>query len=353
MMSCFSGGRLFPVFSLLLPLLVVAACGSGLKIQKYSFAAKTPPVQAVVVLPPDFYFRGMQAYQVYEKWMDFVHLLADESDVVILAPDEFKVLVSGPITSLAHETDIVTQLKRYGVSLDNAVAVKLSLTESWQQASSVVSATETTSHAGRSDYESEVEFSADVFHVGTNNPILTLSRKRDLKGGLDPTDSDARPDITQFGRDNMKALLGVLGRDFILTKKSAAAPGLNIAVADNALESLWYRWGELATLDSLLAQKDDMERDAALRGRVSYRYPTLDRSQLRAFLKYKSGLPVLEAPADSGLKAGDRIIKADGKEIQREYQLRREVRAQAAIASPLDLEVLRDDQTVTVTLRTR
>jgi len=91
--------------------LVSTACGGALKVKEYTFCKEAPPVDAIVILHPDFYFRGMESHQVYEKWMDLAHRLTKRTGVVVIAPDEYTTLTDGMVTNLAYETDLATVLK--------------------------------------------------------------------------------------------------------------------------------------------------------------------------------------------------------------------------------------------------
>jgi len=337
--------------SLLVALLVTAAasgCGGSKHIRMYSYAENLPPVHAIVILQPDFYFRGMESYQAYEKWMDLAHQLSDKTDLVVIGPDEVRVLVTGVVTSLSHETDVLTVLKRYGIKPQNTIALKVMLTESWQQVQSVISNKEK-SRAGRAEFESELSFCADAFQVDTSHPVFSLTETVTLKLVHSPNESDARPAITSFAAANYDRLISVLKRDFDAAGRSTDPRGAT--VMENPLECKKYRYQTMPTLEESLAQKDEIEQDAALRGRVTYRFPTLERGLIRKLFKGGSGLLVAGAEACSALRPDDRILKADGLGLTREYQFSRAISAAVAAQRAVSLEVLRDGKTVTVEYR--
>lgn len=328
--------------------LSIASCGGGHEIKKYSYAAQMPEVKAIVILQPEFYFRQMQSYQVFAKWMDFAHMIGSRTGAIVVGPDEVRVLVEGVVTSLAHETNVLTLLKKYGVKPENAVAIKFQLTESWQQVQSVIS-NEKSSQVGRVQFDSDFAFSGDVFRVDTSHPLFSVSHAVSQTISVSPTEGDSRPEITQYAKLNYAKVLGYLVRQFGVPDAPVGEPA--VTLVENPLEALDYQYQTLPVLKDILEQKDEIERDAAIRSLITYRHPDLDRGHVRTLTKQREGILVTSAQGCSGLQAGDRVVKAAGDEVRRTYQFERAVRGALATGKQLSLDVVRDGSTVSVDYR--
>ena len=330
--------------------LCLSACGGSLKVKEYSFCREAPRVDAIVILHPEFYFRGMESHQVYEKWMDVAHRLADGTGAVVIAPDEYTTLTTGMVTDLAYETDVATVLKPYGVSVDNTVAVRLMLVESWQEVQKVVTKKDKR-RVSRPEFESEMKFTADVYHVGTSRPLLTYADGSSGTVYDEPNEADPRPEITSFAVRNYNGLIGAL-KSKLKVRGRVEAP-FTLTLAENPLESLDYRYQTLPPLKTTLEKRDELERDAVIRARITYRYPTLERGAVRRLQGGTKGLLVTSASPCTNLKAGDEILEAGGIAMRREYHLRSVLSRTSSSAQPVKLKVLRDGSAATITVNCR
>ncbi len=325
--------------------LVSTACGGALKVKEYTFCKEAPPVDAIVILHPDFYFRGMESHQVYEKWMDLAHRLTKRTGVVVIAPDEYTTLTDGMVTNLAYETDLATVLKPYGLKVENTIALRLMLVESWQEVQKVVTKKDK-KRASRAEFESEMKFTADVYHVGTSQPLLTYADGVSGTVYDEPDEADPRPEITSFALRNYNGLIQALQSK--LKVRSRAGSAVKLGLAENPLESLDYQYQTLPPLRKTLEKKDDLERDAVIRARITYRYPTLERGAVRKLQAGTKGVLVTGAAPCTNLKPGDVILEADGVPIRREYHLRGLPAFTAAAPGAPTLKVLRESSTVTI-----
>lgn len=317
--------------------LMLAGCGSGLSVKKYEYLSKAPAVRAVVILQPECYFRNMASYQVYQTWNDLAREFTQRSGVIIIGPDEYRVLVKGLLTNLVQETDLEVVLARYGVKPDEAVAIRTTLTESWQQAERAI-INEDGSRGLAAEFESKFEFGADVYHVGTSRPLLSLVKNHEVRGSQLPTSSDARPEFTQFARSSY----GSLVEQLLVEMKLASGSVLGgISVLESPLQAIEYAFQELPPLSVKLEQLDEMDRDARVQGLIEHRAPSLERGLLRQALKAEPGLLVTVAPGCSNLQAGDLLLQADGEVIFRPYQLLRSAWAALRSGKPLALRFRR------------
>lgn len=333
---------------LLLGALFAASCGGGIVYKKFSYAEKVKRVKALVIVQPDLAFRGMQAHQVFERWMDFMHKLSRETDLILIGPDEYRVLTSGVVTDLIHETDLATQLKKYGVSPQETVAVKVMLLESWQQVQSVVSNRDK-SRRGISEYDSEIEFSADAYLVSNSKPLFSIAHRVSETLFALPGECDPRPEITTFADEHYALLIDKLVDELGARKIDPGKTQWPVTALETPREALDYRYQALTPLKISLEEMDEMDKDVVLNGRVCYRHPNLDRGASRALLRMNDGLYVQKAETCSGLESGDWLLKAGGADVKRTYQVLRAVRGFATTGTALEFEVKRKGNVRTVT----
>ena len=332
----------------MLSMTLLSACSASLTIETFPAAEETKPVKAVVLLPPDFYYRGMQAFHVYEKWMDLARLIALHTNAVAFGPDEVRILAS-QVDDLLHDTDIRSTLKPYNIDPSEVVAVKIDLFESWQEGQSLVRHEKVVGvYIGKKVLESDLRISLTVYQIESTRPVVAVkSRFEPDDDDPIPSAGDSRPELTRFARDASAELLRYMGADLKLLTYSAD-PIQQEEFIENPLESLPYRHDKLPPLADLLAKMDDLDRDVALRARIDYRYPNLDREAVRAIMDGLSGLYVLNPRPCSNLQVGDIVRTANGRVVTREYQIEREVAFSRASRSPMKLAVLRDGQTIQV-----
>lgn len=326
--------------------LLVTCCGGSFLSQEYEYLPQVKKVDAIVLLHPSFYFRGMKSHQVYERWMTLADDLARNTGALIIGPDEYRTMTTGMLTDLAHETDVPVTLKRYGISAENAVAIRLTLTESWQEVERTVSG-KGKSYKGRGEFRSDVEFVADVYHLATSKPLLTA--KNSFSGVLrgDARPGDAHPGMTRFAAESYHYLTVRLASHF---EFPALPPTVDVRGLANPLEVENYRHEKLPSFGEELARKDEMDRDAMRVNRILFRYPEILRGQRRLLQKGLHGILVQRAARCTGLKEGDFVVAADAAKVTREYHLNG-IRLLLAAGRQVTFEVLRGKNREKVTTR--
>lgn len=324
-------------------LTALAACAGSARLQTYPASRTLPEVKAVVLLPPEIFFRGMKAYQVFEKWIDLADALTARSGVVVVGPDEFNVITSQAVTDLAHETNIPAVLGKFGIDSDNALALKLTLTEAWQEGSCEISSEHGAKMVG-TPYESEFMLSAEVYHVSTTAPVLTFSDSLRLTTWDSPSAADPRPDITRFSRECYNRILNALASlpGFPPPPPAPAADRPRLVTAQSPREALRFAYRDLKPLIDLFHGMDEMDRDATLNARIEYRNPHLPRPVARALMELPAGVYIISAHIPE-LLPGDIVVQSNRGPINRDYQLVRALRT-----APIRLEVLRNNTRVYV-----
>lgn len=311
--------------------LLFVACGPGRSVKRYRYLPKAPAARAVVILQPECYFRNMSSYQVYQTWNDLAQEFAARRGLVVIGPDEYRVLVKGVLTNLVQETDLEVVLGRYGIKPEEAIAVRLTVTEAWQQAERAI-VNEDGTRGLAAEFESRFEFSADVYHVASSQPLLSLSKEHEVRGQQLPTSADARPEFTAFATGSYRELVAQLAADMSLARGSLLA---EVAVVESPGPTINYAFQELQPLSVKLDQLDELETDAKVQGLIEYRAPKLSRALLRTLSKARTGLLVTRAAPCTNMQSGDLILKANGEDVTRPYQLLRSALAAANDAKPL------------------
>jgi len=323
---------------------VLASCG-GLDVQRYSYAEKVGRVKAVVLLPTEFYFRGMESYQAFERWMDCARMFSRHTDLTVIGPDEVRILTSGVVSNLLQETNLVTVLKRYNLEPEEVVAVTLMLTESWQQAQSLITHDKTGKKRSRAQFESDFRFGAEAYHVGSSQPIFSMSHLMSQTVVSLASENDKRPELTAYAKGHFASVLKLLVDDFNVKRVPQRE---DLVVLDSLKEEMSYRYQNRKSLEESMAEKDEIERDASIRARVSFRYPGLERGARRKLMRLEEGLLVQKAPDCSNLREGDMVLSINGEALSREYQLERGLEASASRGETPKLQVKRGAETVEV-----
>ena len=294
-------------------LALATACGPSLQVKKFEASKKLPRIDAVVILYPDMYFRGMETYQVYEKWTDLALLMVQELGLTVIGPDEYRIMVDGVITSMVQETDLVSLLKKRGLKPENTLALKLTLTESWQQVQRALTKKDDVRKSS-AEFESKMEFSMDVYHVATNSPVLSMSKIVEETILALPSEYDSRPEITAFANANFQVLLQMFKEDLGIRTKGARA---NIPLYQPGQDLIDFKIQSLPDLRAKFEQLDDMEKDAFVQARIGYRHGELERGIRRTLQRGGPGLLVGSADECTGLKPGDWVIAIIGEETIR------------------------------------
>ncbi len=317
--------------------LAFLACGPGRSVKRYEYLNNVPAAKAVVILQPECYFRNMASYQVYQTWNDLAQEFTRRTGMVVIGPDEYRVLVKGLLTNLVQETDLEVVLGRYGLKPEEAIAIRMTLTESWQQGERAI-VNEDGTRGLAAEFESKFEYSADVYHVATSRPLLSITKEHEVRGLQLPTSADARPELTGFARESYRDLVTQLQEEMTIAPGSPLA---NLKVLESPGPTIEYAFQDLQPLCVKLEQLDALEKDATIQGLIEYRVPTLTRALMRKALKADKGLLVIQSAPCSNLQSGDLILRANGEEIWRPYQLTRSALGALNLGKPLALRFRR------------
>ena len=307
----------------LLLCLELAACGSAPTVVYRTKPTEFGEVKAVILLPGEYFFRGIGAENIFEKWVDVAHLLTERFGVMVVGPDEYRITVQGPLGSPQEQTTLTPLIRSLRLKPEDVVLLRIRMVEDWQEQGGSKSATGAELRA-RTARESRATFSAELTSYATGAVLAEYDSGRLPLSMVSGDDADARPDITALFREQLVYFLGDLSAHYKLAEwppeKKAAWPVLR----ENPLEAGEAETLELPSLKKRLLTADEFTRDAALRSLVEYRHPGMDRGMARAMVRTGTlGLYVESAAPCWGLQGGDVITGVNGDALRREYQLLR------------------------------
>ena len=331
------------VFGLLV-LAIFAGCGgSRLRVKTFQRVKGRPAIRAVVLLPSEYMLKGMWAYDVFDKDLDMAEHLSTRLDAAIYAADEYRILAGAILMDLRNETSLPIVLGVDGLVPDQAIAVRSILTENVQTAATMISGEGVPGEAavGRA-YRSTLFLELEAYHVGSNEPLATVSLKRDVNPFQEVPDHDDSPWHREILLEGLDHLLKALEELVRLPGPGRAGP---VQVLTPPAEAMAFQWGELESLDKRLLREDALMRDATAQRRVRYRHPEAQPHLQRRLTGMKRGLLAAAAPACAGLREGDVILDADGTVLSRGYQWRRILRTRSR---PFPLTVLRDGEEISL-----
>ncbi len=330
----------------LLAVVLVAFTGCGgshLQIKTFQRVKGRPAIRAFVFLPSEYMLKGMWAYDVFDKDLDMAEHLSRRLDTAIYAADEYRIIAGAVLMDLRNETSLPIVLEMDGLAPDQAIAVRTILTENIQTGATVISGEGVPGGAavGRA-YRSTLFLELEAYHVGSNEPLATVSLRRDVDPFQEVPDHDDSPWHREILREGLDYLLEALEEQVRLPGPGRAGP---VRVLTPPAEAMAFQWGELESLDKRLLREDALMRDAAVQRRVRYRHPKASLPLQRSLAGMKRGLLVAATPACAGLREGDVILDADGAVLNRGYQWRRILRTRSR---PISLTVLRDGEEITL-----
>ncbi len=334
-------GRLSRNVAGLLALALVAGCGGPrVKVKTFDRVQGHPEVRAVVFLPSEYMLRDMRAYDVFEKDLDAADHLARRLRVAVYATDEYRILADGLLMDLRNETSLPIVLEADGLATDQAVAVRFTLTENVQEGSTVLSGEGREGTIGRA-FRSTLLLDLEAYHVGSNEPLATVSIRKVVDPFREVPDHDDTPWHRETLLEGLDRLLEAIEDQVRLPRPGGRGP---VGVLASPAEAVAFSWGELGSLKERLATEDDLMRDATTLRRVRYRHPEAPPPLQRRLSRLDRGLLVTKAPACAGLRPGDVILDVDGLAVQRDYQWLRILRTRRG--RPLDVTALRDGEEV-------
>jgi hypothetical protein len=322
-------------------LLTVIGCGGAqVKVKTYDLVQGRPEVRAVVLLPSEYMLRGMRAYDVFEKDLDAAEYLARRLRLAVYASDEYRILAEGLLMDLRNETSLPIALEADGLDPGQAIAVRYTLTENVQEGATVLSGEGREGTIGRA-YRSTLFLELEAYHVGSNEPLATVSVHKEVDPFREVPDHDATPWHRETLLEGLDRLLTEIGDQVQLPGPGGPGP---VRILTPAAEAVAFAWGDLESLKERLAREDDLMREANVQRRVRYRNPKASPKVQRQLARLHRGLLVDEASACSGLRAGDVILDVDGVSVGRGYQWQRVIRTRRG--RPLEVTAIRDDAEV-------
>ena len=327
----------------LLVLMTVVGCGGAqVTVKAFDRVRGHPEVRAVVLLPSEYMLREMRSYDVFEKNLDAADHLARRYNLEVYAADEYRILARGLLMDLRNETSLPIVLEADGVGLDQTIAIRFSLTENVQQGATVLSGEGREGTIGRA-FRSTLFLDLEAYHVGSNEPLATVSLRREVDPFREVPDHDDTPWHREVLLEGLDRLLDGIAEQVRLPETGGRCA---VRVHTPPAEAVAFAWGELGSLRERLASEDALMRDATVLRRVRYRQPDASPVLQRTLMGLDRGLLVTEAPACAGLRPGDVILEADGVAVGREYQWLRIL--QTRRGRPFEITARRGDQAVAV-----
>ncbi|MFH1531403.1 MAG: hypothetical protein ABIK09_11810 [Pseudomonadota bacterium] len=334
-------GFLSRATSVLLVLVVVAGCGGvRVKVKTFDRVQGHPQVRALVLLPSEYMLREMRAYDVFEKDLDAADHLSLRQRVAVYAADEYRILAQGLLLDLRNETSLPVVLEADGLATDQAVAIRFTLTENVQEGATVLSGEGREGTIGQA-FRSTLFLEIEAYHVGSNQPLATVSIRKEVDPFREVPDHDDTPWHREILLEGLDRLLVEIEDQVRLPGPGGPGP---VRVLASAAEAVAFSWGALGSLKARLATEDDLMRDATVLQRVRYRHPKAPPPLQRRLSKLERGLLVDEAPACAGLRVGDVLLEADGVALARDYQWTRILRTRRH--RPLEVTALREGREI-------
>jgi len=335
-------GRVNSAAAVVSALLLIAGCGGPrVKVKKFDRVKGRPRIRAVILLPSEYMLRDMRAYDVFEKDLDVADHLARRLRVAVYAADEYRILARDLLMDLRNETSLPIALDADGLSMDHAMAIRYTLTENVQEGATVLSGEGREGTVGRA-FRSTLFLDMEAYHVGSNQPLATLSLRREVDPFREVPDHDDTPWHRETLLQGLDRLLDEIRDQIRLPGPGGSGP---VRLLTPPAEAVAFSLDELGSLAERLAAEDELMRDATVLRRVRYRHPGAPRPLQRRLAKLERGLLVSSAPTCAGLQPGDVILDAGGAAVTRRYQWQRILRTRRE--RPLEVTVVRDGQEIT------
>ncbi|MBM4370034.1 MAG: hypothetical protein FJ098_00170 [Deltaproteobacteria bacterium] len=319
----------------------LAGCGvPGLRLSIHHRVQGRPAIRAVVLMPPEIALRAMKPWDPIEKTLDLAEHLSARHGLEVLAADEFRLLdPAAVVLDLRHETSIPTALAARGLGVDEALALRVALTENVQaDATSISAGGEGEGVETGRGFRTTLFLELEAYHVGSNEPVATLSMVREVDPARAVPDHDPAPWYRELLLEGADRLLDGAGGLLRLPEPPGSDPWLLRAPPGDALDA--GREGE-PSFRERTAGLDPLLREAALMDRVRYREPGAGLGEQRVLAGLEGGLLVSRAPDCAGIRAGDRVLTVAGEPVNRVYQWRRAIRSGSV--RPLEVTVHRGD----------
>jgi len=264
-MGCLSRG-----IAVSLALFVVGGCGGvRVKVKTFDGVQGQPAVRAVVLLPSEYMLRDMRAYDVFEKDLDAAEHLARKLRVAVYAADEYRILAQGLLLDLRNETSLPIVLEADGLGAEQTVAIRYTLTENVQEGATVLSGEGREGTIGRA-FRSTLFLELEAYHVGSNQPLATVSIRKEVDPFREVPDHDDTPWHRETLLNGLDRLLSEIDDQVRFPGPGGPGP---VRVLTAVAESVAFSWGELGSLKARLATEDELMRDATVLRRVRYRHP--------------------------------------------------------------------------------
>ncbi len=319
-------------------------CSSAETVRTFPMLSEQLPPTAIVLLPAEIHFRGMRAHHYYDFWVDFAERLARSTGLPVIGPDEFTLRTEGPISDPMRDTDAHRRLDALGIRSENALAIRILLVESWQQGESMMADDRSESFRG-GQFESQVEYSAEILHFVTGRPLIQMTSVLHIDGLPSPSDSDPRPDITALFRARSARVVELLAERCQVPLLPAGQDSPHARLHEGPQGSARQRYQDLPSVVDQTARADDVDREVALLARIAFRDPNLPREVERMLLKLPVDTLYVQTAADcTGLLPGDQLTQVEGYPASHAFLVSRAEMLARAAARPLGLIVTRAGQ---------
>jgi hypothetical protein len=308
--------------AVLVALAVLVGCSPGFEIRRLHAFDRKPRIEAIVVLAPEFRFRGETPDNIYLRQMDLVELLRESTSVAVIDATEVYTFVPGSPRFPLRETNITEILSDLGIGSESVLVFRPTLIESWQEGSTVTAQNEAV--ASREPlYSSSMIFQMEVTRLSDDLRLLSVSARREFRRARLATEFDENPNVTEFLADVFARIVDRVTDEYRLGRPGPSAAQWAL------IDSPAYALGLCSAADAVhldLAPADDLAREAALNRITLRRSPGLTPEMRRVVVQSRSGIVVQRAPECSFLAPEDVIVSVDGRNVVGTHQLERSLR---------------------------
>jgi hypothetical protein len=264
-----------------------------------------------------------QSWHHYEKLIDLLNILGDQSRVDAMAPWEYNV-VSPPRTpgDLMTRSDMAPRAQELGIDKDTIVVLNVTLTEATEQQLTEATRKQIKSLSRR--YKSDLTIVLELTHPTSDTVLARLSRSAHEDRFSDVPDYDQRPAVTHLIRTSVAIFLTELtARGVIAPRATPLPPKMALQFKENPRQVLTYRRRGISLMESLTGM-DPLLREASIYTRFRYFDPQMDLRDFRRWQSLPLGLTLrFSAPP---LAAGDHLICVNEAAMAWRFQWKRLVR---------------------------
>jgi len=296
----------------LVGLAVLVGCSPGFEIRRHHSFGRKPYMEAIVVLAPEYRFRGETPDNIYLRQMELVDMLRKSTSAAVIDATEVYSFVPGTPRFPLRETNITEILSVF----------RPTLIESWQEGSTVTAQHEVVA-SKEPLYSSSMIFQMEVSRLSDDLRLLSVRARREFRRAQLPTEFDENPNVTEFLQDVYARIVDRVTDEYRL---GSPGRGANQWVL---IDSPAYALGLCSAPDAVhleLVPADDLARETTLNRISLRRTPSLTAEMRRFVVRAGNGIVVQAAPECSSLAPEDTIVSVDGRSIVGVHQLERSLR---------------------------